>query len=793
MARPRPDRRHALRPPDAPDTWAPPSPTACLGLFLATRALPEGPPRAFRDVGRLFESLARGDLALDDAVRVEGRVTTAGRFLVDACLPPSVREPTRGAPWTRAHATEVLDRVTRELHVELAARAAEVLERLGRSVAERAGLSLGAGDFAAPPGRDAPAAEPLARVAAQQARYDAAQITDGERHNVTVDLWRAAIAHGRAVAERHARELHRPLVAFAAALGDPTLPVRAWAADGLQLSPRGETREVPVRHTAGDGFTPHEWAMRAVKARGEALEQAQRDRLATALLRDLHAALADVRVVAVDCATHGAVLLRRDALAEAEGAPTLGVRAEGRVLAEDVAHDGAVLACAGTLITPALARALDVGAVASLRVRDVRRCEAAGGVCARCLGRDPDDATIPALGEAVGARAAFVIARAARAFRQDVLFICGEVGVAPYNAARDVVRSAGGGTVHGVGLAWAWVADGGDAPARVCLAGGRMEVRRGPFVMETYRVREGDVLVVEDGASVRADDVLFRRPRGGVRALRALLPEGVVATARWSEEPDDEVVDARTGLSRRGFFPGPGDVVLTLVDDAGRALATHPLPRFTIPRVASGQRVARGDALATLLLEGPRLDLRRGAAWLRDHLDARPPEASYAAAVAPADGRVEAIEARRVVLRADDGRALSVRRRRWTHMIVRPGDAVLAGDALSDGARSHHRLQRVWGDERLADHLVDELVREASLQNVRVAEAWWSLAVRAMLAWRRVVRPGGTGLRRDAVLARDAFERVQRETAARGGEAAKAVPVLRGFTAMARERLRAAP
>ena len=140
MARHRSDwRRHVVRRPDAPDTWEPPSPTAALGLFLATRALPEGPPRAFRDADRLFEALARGDLALDDAVRVEGRVTTAGRCLVDACLPPSVRDPARGVPWTRAYATEVLARITRELHVELAARAAEALERLGGFVAERSG------------------------------------------------------------------------------------------------------------------------------------------------------------------------------------------------------------------------------------------------------------------------------------------------------------------------------------------------------------------------------------------------------------------------------------------------------------------------------------------------------------------------------------------------------------------------------------------------------------------------------------------------------------------------------
>jgi DNA-directed RNA polymerase subunit beta' len=792
MARPRSDwSRYVVSLPDAPDTWDPPTPTAALGLFLATRVLPEGPLRAFRDAERLYEALARGDLALDDAVRVEGRVTTAGRCLVDACLPPSVRDPTRGVPWTRAYATEVLARITRELHVELAARAAAALERLGSFVAERSGISLCADDFAPPPGRDALVTETLVRIAAQQRRYNDGRITDGERFNLTLDLWEAATAHGRALVERHARGVHHPLAAFTAALGDATLPTRLCAADGVQTSPRGEIYEAPVRHAPGDGFTPHEWVMLAAKARNEALAQLERDRVAVSLLHDLHMVLADTRVVADDCATRGSMQLRRDTLAEEDGEPTLGARAEGRVLAEDVSdRDGAMLACAGAVVTPARARALDTAAVAVVRVRDVRRCEATGGVCVRCLGRDPDDATTPVLGDAVGARAAFAIARAARTFRRDV-FIIGSSGcIWPYDANRDTVRATADGALRCEGLEWAWVAERGDAPARVCLAGGRVAVRRGAFVMESFRVHAGDVLVAEDGATVRADDVLLHRPREGVRALRALLPEGVVATAQWSEAPDDELVDARTGLSRWGFFPGPDDVMLTLVDAAGRVLAAHPLPRITVPRVASGALVRRGDALATLLLERERFDRRRGTEWLREHLDARPPKAHEAAVIAPCDGRVEAYEAQRVVLRTDDERTLSVRRGRAKHLFVREGDFVRAGDALSDGARSHHRLLRIWGADRLVEHMLDELAQQTSLHPGRVAGAWWSLAVRAMLAWRRVVRPGDTGLRRNVVIARDAFERVQRETAARGGELARAVPVLRGFAAMARERLR---
>jgi len=508
--------------------------------------------------------------------------------------------------------------------------------------------------------------------------------------------------------------------------------------------------------------------MLAAKARGEALAQAARDRVAETPLHDLHAVLTDVRVVADDCATRGTVHVRRDTLA-VEGAPALGARAEGHVLAEDVAaRDGTTLACAGAVVTPALARALDDAGVAALRVRDVRRCEATGGVCARCVGRDPDDATIPVVGDAVGARAAFAIARAARTFHRDVFFICSSGGIWPHDAARDAVRTTGGGTVHGEGLAWASLAERGDAPARVCLAGGRGEVRRGAFVMESYRVRAGDVLVAEEGATVRGRRAVPPSARGRPGAAGA-APGGRRRDGVLERGAGRRGCGRANGPLAAGVLPGPRRRDADPRRRGGPRARAAPAAALHRAAGHSGTLGRRGDALATLLLEAERFDLRRGTGWLRDHLDARPPEASYAAVIAPCDGRVEAYEAQRLVLRADDGRTLSVRRRRSKHLIVREGYLVRAGDALSDGARSHHRLLRVWGAARLADHMVDELAQEASLQPARVAEAWWSLAVRAMLAWRRVVASGDTGLQRNAVIARDAFKRAQRETTARGG------------------------
>lgn len=177
---------------------------------------------------------------------------------------------------------------------------------------------------------------------------------------------------------------------------------------------------------------------------------------------------------------------------------------------------------------------------------------------------------------------------------------------------------------------------------------------------------------------------------------------------------------------------------------------------------------------------------------LRARLDGRLAPGLPIACTAPCDGVVEAIDDRTITIRAGDGRVVRLRlpRRRF-HVRVAAGDTVRAGDPLTDGWRSHHRLLRAWGEMRLAEHMLNELDTETHLRGLDVPRAHWSLMVRAMLAWRRVTRAGDTGLRRNAVLARDAFERVQQETVARGGAPAVAVTVLRGFHAMARERIRA--
>jgi hypothetical protein len=220
--------------------------------------------------------------------------------------------------------------------------------------------------------------------------------------------------------------------------------------------------------------------------------------------------------------------------------------------------------------------------------------------------------------------------------------------------------------------------------------------------------------------------------------LRAAIPEQIDALAQWSE-PLVETVDEITGLTRHGFGSGDGPVRLELRGRDGGRLAAYVIARSAHPEVASGSIVVRGQRLATIVR--PDRSIRAGSDTLRALLDARPTCDRTLALVAPCDGIVEALDTTgptMIAVRARDGRLLRLRVHGRRHVDVKVGDPVRAGEALTDGERSHHALLNAWGEERFAEHLLDELEQ---ICGPAVPRVYWELAVRAMLGGPPAARP----------------------------------------------------
>ncbi|MFO0551035.1 MAG: hypothetical protein U0271_21780 [Polyangiaceae bacterium] len=396
-----------------PLTWSGPSETAWIGLRLATRAGPQGSGRAFRNHDRVIEALELGVVRLDDTIRVEKQVTTVGRYLACACLPPSARARLANRPWEKARLDEALLLVARDEHVELAARAVEALELLGRYVADRSGQSIALGDLSGVEQRGEILRAARKQVETVATSYNDGYLTDGERYNRTVDIWQEA-------ADRLQREVRRAPSPALGALGVSQEDERELRAmRGLVAKPSSEFHEVPALGSFAAGQTPHELMMSAASERARAIRATARREEAVALLEDLIQVVGEVRIVTRDCGSRRGSSIRRF-----DGEAHYALRLEGRVIVDDIPVTDAFVLQAGTRITRVMAETIEESGIASVLVRAAHLCEAEGGVCAMCSGLDPVDFTWFCEGEPIGLRAAAAIARAAESFEDRFFHIC---------------------------------------------------------------------------------------------------------------------------------------------------------------------------------------------------------------------------------------------------------------------------------------------------------------------------------------------------------------------------------
>jgi hypothetical protein len=105
------------------------------------------------------------------------------------------------------------------------------------------------------------------------------------------------------------------------------------------------------------------------------------------------------------------------------------------------------------------------------------------------------------------------------------------------------------------------------------------------------------------------------------------------------------------------------------------------------------------------------------------------------ALVAPISGTFVAVDDQTFAIERDDGARVPLPAPRCPR-VVRVGDRVAAGDALTDGPRRHRSLLLVWGRSRVARHLAAELDR-CALAHGLVSPRHTALLARVLVSERR--------------------------------------------------------
>jgi len=116
------------------------------------------------------------------------------------------------------------------------------------------------------------------------------------------------------------------------------------------------------------------------------------------------------------------------------------------------------------------------------------------------------------------------------------------------------------------------------------------------------------------------------------------------------------------------------------------------------------------------------------------------------------------------------------------HILVRDGEEIGVGEALTSGPKSPQDILRIEGHEAVQRYLVDEVQTVYRSQGVTIHDKHVEVIIRQMLRKVRVDAPGDTELLPGELIDRNEYETVNNNVLAEGGEPATASPVLLGVT-----------
>ena len=116
------------------------------------------------------------------------------------------------------------------------------------------------------------------------------------------------------------------------------------------------------------------------------------------------------------------------------------------------------------------------------------------------------------------------------------------------------------------------------------------------------------------------------------------------------------------------------------------------------------------------------------------------------------------------------------------HILVRSGESVVAGEALTAGPKSPQQILRIQGREAVQRYLIDEVQQVYRSQGVNIHDKHIEVIVTQMLKKVRIDVPGDTDLLPGELVDRKQYEEINAAILAEGGEPATASPVLLGIT-----------
>ncbi|MEJ7812601.1 MAG: DNA-directed RNA polymerase subunit beta', partial [Gemmatimonadaceae bacterium] len=321
-------------------------------------------------------------------------------------------------------------------------------------------------------------------------------------------------------------------------------------------------------------------------------------------------------------------------------------------------------------------------------------------------------------------------------------------------------------------------------------------------VVSRFQVPLGALLMVDDGADVRKEQVIFTWD-----PYTTPIIADVEGTIRFVDLVEDESLseelDELTGLRQRVVIEDREKKLhphIEIVQEKGgkeRRLRDFVIPVGAQIVVEDEQDITAGTILAKISREAYKTrDITGGLPRVAELFEARRPKDP--ATISEIDGIVRFGEIKRgkrevfvAPLRMlDDGTAAPDEQEAaqlyevpaGKHLRVHEGDRVRAGDRLSEGPVNPHDILRIKGPRAVQEYLLNEVQEVYRLQGVKINDKHIGVIVRQMLQKVRVMDPGGTQMLEGEHVDKGTFRDVNDAATKESESAATSEPLLLGIT-----------
>jgi len=715
--------------------------------------------------------------------------TTVGRVILNDSLPEGI--PFINGLLKRQGLRSLVNFCHIKYGQEMTVQILDKLKEIGFLWATKAGLSIGINDMVVPQKKADLVENARKDMLKIEKQYLEGSITNGERYNKIINLWSN-------VTDKVADEMFKDMLEYEKKSGEfnsiyimadsgargSKQQIRQLAGmRGLMAKPSGEILETPITSNFREGLTVLQYFISTHGARKGLADTALKTADSGYLTRRLVDVSQDVIITDMDCGTMKGIWAK-PIVESGEIIEPLRERIIGRVALESIKdpYSGEIILEQTHEITEEFAKRIEDAGIEKVLIRSVLTCETERGVCAACYGRNLATGRMVELGEAVGVIAAQSIGEPGTQLTMRTFHIG---GTASRVGQQSVLETRSNGKVKFLNLRTVRNKDGFLV---VMNRNGLIAVEDTEGrERERYRLVYGAILRVNEGDEVVTNQKLVEWDPYTLAILSEVSGkvtyEDIIPSLTLAEELDEV-----TGLQQKVIIDSTDEKIQPLIlisDDKDNEMAKYLMPSGAYLVVSEGDQVYAGDILAKIPRASAKTkDITGGLPRVVELFEARKPKEP--AVITEIDGVVHIGEVkrgyRRLSVENENGLLQEYKIPRGTHINVREGERVKAGEPLIDGPINPHDILDVKGIEELQDYLVNEVQEVYRLQGVNINDKHIEVIIRQMLRWVKVEEVGDTKFIVGEKVDKFVFQKENSRVLAESGRPATGKFLLQGIT-----------